>query len=176
MIPAYPWGAFAGFLAVFALQRIGELVLSRRNLERLRARGAREHGARQFPWFVALHTAFPLLIALEIRAGGATPGAAWPLWVVVWLVAQSLRIASMHALGERWNVRIVVVPGEPPVTRGIYRWLRHPNYLAVALEFIAAPLCFGAWVTALVGTAANASLMSVRIPEEERALREAAGP
>ena len=175
MISAYPWGVFAGFLAVFALQRFSELLLSRRNQQRLRARGAFERGARQFPWFVLLHTAFPLLLALEIRAG-ATPGAGWPLWAAAWLVAQVLRIASMHALGERWNARIVVVPGEPPVTRGIYRWLRHPNYLAVALEFIAAPLCFGAWATALIGSVANAALMAVRIPAEEKALREAAGP
>jgi methyltransferase len=62
-------GRVRGVPRVFALQRVGELVLSRRNLERLRARGARERGARQFPWFVALHTAFPMLIALEIRAG-----------------------------------------------------------------------------------------------------------
>ena len=174
MMAAHPWGLFAGFLAVFTLQRISELLLSRRNLERLRARGARERGARHFPGFVLLHTTFPLVLALEIRAG-ATPGAGWPLWVAVWLVAQALRLASMVALGERWNARIVVVPGEPPVTRGIYRWLRHPNYLAVALEFIAAPLFFGAWITALVGSAANAVLMTVRIPAEERALREAAG-
>jgi methyltransferase len=175
MMSAHPWGVFAGFLVVFTLQRISELLLSRRNLARVRARGARERGARHFPGFVLLHTAFPLALALEIRAG-ATPGAGWPLWGVVWLVAQALRIASMRALGERWNARIVVVPGEPPVTRGIYRWLRHPNYLAVALEFIAAPLFFGAWVTALGGSAANAALLAVRIPEEERALREAAGP
>jgi len=94
----------------------------------------------------------------------------------VWLAAQGLRVAAVRALGERWNVRIVVVPGEPPVSRGIYRWLAHPNYLAVALEFVSAPTMFGAWRTAGAFSALNALAMAVRIPAEERALREAAGP
>jgi len=174
MTPERLWGVFLAYLAILALQRVVELALSRRNFERLRARGARESGQHQFPWFVLLHAGYPVMLALEIRAG-ALPNAAWPGWLALWLAAQALRIAAIHALGERWNVRIVVVPGEPLVTRGIYRWLRHPNYLAVVLEFIAAPMCFGAWLTAIVCSAANAALLAVRIPAEERALREAAG-
>ncbi len=172
MSPPATWGVFAAYLALLALQRIGELALSRRNLGRLRARGAREVGARHFPLFVLLHAAYPVLLALEIRAG-ASPRAEWPLWLALWLGAQLLRFTAVRALGERWNVRIVVVPGEIPVTRGIYRWLRHPNYVAVVLEFIAAPMLFGAWRTALICSAANAAVLAVRIPAEERALREA---
>jgi methyltransferase len=93
--------------------------------------------------------------------------------LAVWLVAQALRIAAIVALGERWNVRIVVLPGEPPVRRGIYRWLRHPNYLAVVLEFLSAPLLFGAWVTMIAASLLNAVLLAVRVPAEERALEDA---
>ena len=174
MSPAATGTALVAYLAVLALQRTGELVLSRRNLARLRDRGGRESGARHFPLFVLLHAGYPVLLALEVRAG-ASPGPEWPLWLAVWLGAQALRIAAMRALGERWNVRIVVLPGAPPVVRGVYRWLRHPNYVAVVAEFIAAPMGFGAWRTALVCSLANAAILAVRIPAEERALREAAG-
>lgn len=161
------------YLTVVAAQRGFELWLSRRNLARLRTRGAEEVGARHFPIFVALHAGYPVALVVEIWRG-ARPGAAWPAWLALWLAAQALRAAAMRALGERWNTRIVVLPGEPPVTRGIYRWLAHPNYVAVAIEFVAAPLMFGAWRTAIAATLANALAMAVRIPAEERALRQAA--
>lgn len=168
------WPLLLAYLVVLALERAVELAVSRRHLRRLRARGAREVGARHFGWFIALHALYPLGLVLEV-ASGARPGTAWPLWLAVWLGAQALRISAMHALGERWNVRIVVLPGEPPVRSGIYRWLAHPNYLAVALEFVAAPLLFGAWRTAFAASCFNAMVLAVRIPAEERALREAAG-
>ena len=174
MSPAATGTALVAYLTVLLLQRMGELVLSRRNLARLRARGGRESGARHFPLFVLLHLAYPVLLVAEVRAGAA-PGPAWPGWLAVWIGAQALRIAAIHALGERWNVRIVVLPGASPVVRGVYRWLRHPNYVAVVAEFIAAPMGFGAWRTALACSLANAAVLAVRIPAEERALREAAG-
>ncbi len=169
-----PWRWLVAYLAVLAAERFGELALSRRNVRRLLARGGREVGARHFPLFIVLHTLFPVALVLEV-ARGARPGALWPLWLAVWLGAQGLRGASMAALGERWNARIVVLPGEPAVRSGIYRWLAHPNYLAVALEFVAAPLMFGAWRTALGCSLLNLAAMAVRIPAEERALRDAGG-
>jgi len=170
---AAPWRPLVAYLVVLALQRGGELALSRRNLRRLEGRGAREAGAGHFPLFVLLHALYPVALVAEVL-GGARPSPFWSLWLAVWLVAQALRLAAILALGERWNVRIVVLPGEPPVRRGIYRWLAHPNYLAVALEFVAAPLAFGAWRTALGASLLNALALSVRIPAEERALRAAA--
>jgi len=170
--PPLPWRWLAIYLAVLAVERVGELALSRRNVRRLRARGAREVGAGHFWLFVVLHALYPLALVLEV-VRGARPGPGWPLWLALWLVAQALRVAAVAALGERWNVRIVVLPGVPPVQRGIYRWLAHPNYLAVALEFVSAPLMFGAWRTALAGSLLNAGALAVRIPAEERALREA---
>ena len=156
-------------------QRLGELWLSRRNLARLSARGAVEKSAGHFWMFVALHALYPVLLVSEILRDGARPWPTWPAWLALWLGAQALRIAAIRTLGERWNVRIVVLPGVPPVRHGIYRWLPHPNYLAVALEFVAAPLMFGAWRTAAICTLLNALAMAVRIPAEHRALGEAAG-
>ncbi len=167
-----PWSALGAYLAIVALQRVGELLLSARNLARLRTRGARELSATHFPLFIVLHAGYPIALVAEVLAGARAPGY-WPWALAVWLVAQALRIAAIGALGERWNVRIVVLPGQPPVRRGIYRWLRHPNYVAVALEFVSAPLMFGAWRTLIGASLLNAVAMAVRIPAEERALEQA---
>jgi methyltransferase len=172
-IPAATLAGLVAYLATVLLQRVAELWLSRRNLARLAARGAVEAHGGHFWMFVVLHAGYPIALVAELLAG-ARPPAAWPLWLGAWLAAQALRVAAIRALGERWNVRIVVLPGEPPVRSGVYRWLSHPNYVAVALEFVSAPLMFGAWRTAAACSALNALAMAVRIPAEERALREAA--
>jgi methyltransferase len=160
----------AAFLAFLVVQRGLELVLSARNARRLAARGGREFGARHFPLLVLVHTLFPLLLMAEVALLGARPGPAWPLWLGLWLAAQALRYWAITALGDAWNVRIWVVPGAPLVSRGPYRFLRHPNYVAVVVELIAAPLLFGAWRTALVITVLNALALRIRIAAEERAL------
>jgi methyltransferase len=172
-VPAATVAGLTVYLVALVAGRLGELWLSRRNLARVAARGGVESHGGHFWMFVVLHTAYPIALVAEVLAG-ARPPAAWPLWLALWLVAQALRAASVHALGERWNARIVVIPGEPPVTGGIYRWLAHPNYVAVALEFVSAPLMFGAWRTAGAFSTLNALAMAVRVPAEERALREAA--
>jgi methyltransferase len=82
---------------------------------------------------------------------------------------------AIATLGTRWCTRIIVLPGAPPVTGGPYRWLRHPNYLAVVVELAALPLAFGSWRTALAFSSANAALLAVRIRAEERALGAAWG-
>jgi methyltransferase len=166
-----PVGALALFLAVLALQRAGELLHSARNTRRLEACGAHETGAGHFPLIVAVHVLFPLCLVAEVLALGSRPGRFWPLWLGVWLAAQALRYAAVRALGERWSVRIVVPPGEPPVRRGPYRFLRHPNYLAVVVELIAAPLLFGAWRTAIAISALDLVALAIRIRAEEAALR-----
>ena len=158
------------FLVVLAVQRLAELLWSARNERRLAARGGREQGARHFPLLVLVHVLFPVLLVAEVLSLGARPGPLWPLWLALWLVAQALRYAAVRALGERWTVRVWVLPGAPLVRSGPYRFLRHPNYVAVVLELLAAPLMFGAWRTALVISALNALALATRIRAEERAL------
>lgn len=174
---AVPAAALALFLATLTAQRVGELVVSARNRRRLLARGAREHGREHYPLLVVLHALFPFALAGEVMALDARPGALAPLWLACWLGAQGIRYAAMRALGEHWTTRVLVVPGAPRVRRGPYRWLSHPNYLAVVIEFVAAPLMFGAWRVALAFSVANAALLWIRIRCEERALAGAtAGP
>src|SRR5437867_1158526 len=163
-----PWLAL--FLAVLLAQRIGELALSARHGRRLRTLGAREHGAAHFPFLVLIHVMYPIALVCEVLFLGARPGPLWPLWVALSIGAEALRFASIHALGERWHVRILVVPGLPPVRHGPYRWLRHPNYLAVVVELICQPLIFGAWRTALAISALNLWALGIRVRAEDRAL------
>ncbi len=165
-----PVATLLAFLGFLILQRIAELVLSARNAARLRARGARESGREHYRWIVALHTLFPIALAAEVLVLGARPGRWAAVWFGMWLAAQGLRYAAIRALGEHWCTRILVVPGAPLVKRGPYRWLRHPNYLAVVLELLAAPLMFSAWRTAVAFTLANLVLLRIRIRSEERAL------
>lgn len=169
-----PVALLAAFLAFVALQRFAELALSTRNARVLAARGAREYGREHFGWFVLIHALFPVALIAEILVLGARPGAAAPFWVAAWLGAQLLRLAAVRALGERWNVRVLVVPGAPLVRSGPYRWLRHPNYVAVMIESVAAPMMFGAWRTAIAFAVANALVLRVRIACENRALEDPA--
>lgn len=161
-----PWLAF---LALLALERVFELWLSRRNARAAFARGGVESGAGHFPVMAAVHTLFLLSCAVE---GSLRPFPGALGWAALGgaLVAQALRYWAIATLGARWNVRVIVVPGEPLVSSGPYRFVRHPNYAAVCLELLSVPLIHGAWVTATVFSLANAALLAVRIPAEERAL------
>lgn len=166
----------AAFALLIVVQRLLELRLARRNEAWLRSRGAVERGREHYPLFFLLHSAWLLGLLLEghWRGGRLAPG--WPLWLGLWLLAQLGRYWAISSLGPYWNTRILVLPGGVRQARGPYRFLRHPNYVVVALELLAGPLVFGAWVTALVATGLNAALLLlVRIPAEERALRETYG-
>lgn len=169
-----PWPLLALFLALIAVERGLELERSARHARTLRALGAIEHGRRHFPLFVALHATWPLALVAEVLWLEARPWPGWPLALGVFALAQLLRLWAIRSLGTFWNVRVWVLPGTEPVARGPYRWIRHPNYLAVAVELASGPLMFGAWRTALAASLVNAIAMAVRIPVEERALREAA--
>ncbi len=153
------------------IQRLAELRLARRNEAWARARGAVEHGARHYPAFFVLHGAWLFGWIGEAWLRGPQLARGWLVWLAVLAFAEVLRYWAIASLGRRWNTRVLVMPGEPPLTRGPYRFIRHPNYVAVALELAAVPLMFGAWITAVVATLANAVLLlAVRIPVEERAL------
>lgn len=153
-------------LAFVTAQRIGELVLARRNTLRLLARGAVETGAGHYPFIVALHAAW--LGGLWLLA--------WDRPVNPWLLAiflglQALRVWVIATLGERWTTRIITLPGAPLIRRGPYRFLSHPNYVVVAAEMFVLPMAFGLLGFALVFSALNTVMMTVRIGSETRALR-----
>lgn len=162
---------YTGLLGLLAIERLFELRLSRRNAARAFARGGVETGAGHYRVMTALHTAFLLACLAEPwLLGRAFPGVVGLVALAGALAAQGLRYWAIATLGERWNTRVIVVPGAAPVTAGPYRFVRHPNYVAVVLELFCVPLVHGAWLTAAVFSLANLALLAVRIRAEEAAL------
>ncbi len=162
---------YLGFLGLLYAERGAELLLSRRNARLALASGGVESGRDHYPLMVGVHALFPLACALEVLLlHRRFPGVVGAVALALALGAQALRWWVVATLGRRWNTRVIAVPGERPVTGGPYRYVRHPNYLAVVLEALAVPLIHGAWISAVVFVVANVALLSVRVPVEERAL------
>jgi len=163
--------AFTVLVVLVGLERLAELVVSRRNAAWSLERGGRETGQGHYRVMVVLHSGFlaAMLVEAYVRRPDVAPGLAWSMLGLV-LAAQALRWWCIATLGRQWNTRVIVVPGLPAVRSGPYRLLPHPNYVAVAIEGLALPLVHGCWITAVVFTLANAALMVVRIRVEEQAL------
>ena len=152
-------------LALVTLQRAGELVVARRNTQRLMARGAVEIAAGHYPLVVAVHAGW--LISLWLF-GREQPVNAIAL--AAYLALQGLRGWVFWTLGARWTTRILVVPGETLVSAGPYRYLSHPNYAVVTGEIALLPLVFYLPWLAAVFTILNAAVLTIRIRAENRAL------
>ena len=148
------------------LQRLLELILARRNTLRLLSKGGVEVGGKHYLPIVMLHVAW--LVALFLR----TPSDVMiNLWLIgFFILLQVGRIWVITSLGRFWTTRIITLPNAPLVTRGPYRWLRHPNYIIVALELAVLPLAFSDWLIALSFSLVNVFLMHFRIPAENRIL------
>lgn len=161
---------FLLILAV-AVERLAELVVSKRHARWAFERGGVEYGREHYPFMVAVHTGLLLGCVLEVWLARPPfiPLLGWSMLAVV-LASQALRWWCVATLGRRWNTLVIVVPGMPLVDKGPYRWFKHPNYVAVVAEGIALPLVHSAWITALAFTAVNAVVLAVRIKVENRAL------
>jgi methyltransferase len=170
--------AYILLLAAVAGERVVELVVSKRHADWAFVRGGVEYGRSHYPVMAVLHTALLVSCVVEVMLADRPflPWLGWPMVVLV-LATQALRWWCVTTLGKQWNTRVIVVPDLPLVTSGPYRLLRHPNYLAVAVEVAALPLVHTAWVTAVVFSIANAILLlGWRIPVEERALATIGSP
>ena len=166
---------YYALLAVIAVERLAELVVSQRHAAESLRRGGVEYGQGHFPVMVALLTALLVGCVVEPLAlhRDFIPALAWPMLVVV-VAANTLRWWCIATLGPRWSARVIVMPGMPLVKAGPYRWFAHPNYVAVIAEGLALPLVGSAWITACVFTVLNAALLTVRVRCETRALAAAA--
>jgi methyltransferase len=153
----------AGLLLLATLQRLAELVIASRNTRTLLADGAYEVGRGHYPVIVFVHGAW--LIALWVLV--LTGRAEFQLWLAIaYLLVQGLRIWTLVTLGRYWTTRIIVVPHAPLVRKGPYRFIRHPNYLVVALEIALLPLALGSWPLAIAFTISNAGVLAWRIKVE----------
>jgi methyltransferase len=153
------------------IERVAELVVSKRNAEWSFAQGGKEFGRPHYVVMVAIHTG--LLVGCVVEPWALhRPFIGWLGWPMLGVVvlSQLLRWWCITTLGHRWNTRVIVLPYAPLVREGPYRWLHHPNYVAVVAEGVALPLVHTAWLTATVFTVANALLLSVRLRVENQAL------
>lgn len=166
---------FTVLVLLVALERVAELVVSRRNSAWAFSRGGVETGQRHYVVMVLLHTGLLVGALAEVWLADRpfVPALGWTMLAAV-VASQALRWWCITTLGPRWNTRVIVVPGLPLVRSGPYSRLSHPNYVAVVLEGLALPLVHTAWVTALGITLANAILLTVRIRVEEAALTSSA--
>jgi methyltransferase len=162
---------YIAILGLVALERLAELIVSRRNANRSLALGGVEAGASHYPAMVLMHSAFLISCVAESLARHEPVPAvlSWTALAVA-IAAQILRWSAIRTLGDRWSTRIIVRPGSAPVIDGPYLWIRHPNYVAVVLEIAALPMIRFAWITAVVFSILNAIVLSIRIAAEERAL------
>jgi methyltransferase len=155
-------------LALVTLQRLGELVIARRNTARLLERGAIEVAPGHYKLLVGLHAAW--LIGLWYFVVSRSLASVDPILLAVFIVLQGLRVWVLAALGPRWTTRIIVVPGERLVERGPYRYVSHPNYCIVIGEILVLPLAYGLVWYGIVFSVLNLALLWVRIGAENRAL------
>lgn len=162
---------FSALWVLVVAQRLWEMRLSRAHEQKLKSQGAIEHARAQMPWMVALHAAWLVASLLEVwlLARPFSLALALPAFAL-FALGQTLRLCAMRTLGERWTVRVITPLQVPPVASGIYRYLRHPNYVGVVLEIAALPLVHGAYLSALCFSLLNAILLRARIRAEERAL------
>ncbi|WP_042117928.1 isoprenylcysteine carboxyl methyltransferase family protein [Rhizobium etli] len=161
------WPSIA-LLTFVTLQRLGELVLARRNTAALLARGAREVAPEHYPAMVALHAGW--LVGLWLLAPGRPVDL---FWLAVFMGLQALRLWVLATLKDRWTTRIIILPGVPLVKSGPYRFLRHPNYAIVVGEIATLPLAFGLPLYAIGFSLLNACMLSIRLKAENAALKSA---
>ncbi len=160
------------FLGLFAARKLLDQLRSRRNVRRLREqRCLLPSTDPAFPWMLLTHVAFFVLTPLEVVLLDREflPALGIPM-IGLFVLAGLLRWWATSLLKEQWNSQVLVPADLQPVTTGPYRVVRHPNYLAISLELLAAGLMYSAYLaTALVG-ALNLCVIVQRIHSEEKVL------
>jgi methyltransferase len=162
---------YLGLLGAVGAWRLVEMRISRAHQRALAARGLGRAPDPVFPYMVALHTAILVGAAVEVIV--ARPTFVAPLFVValgVFVAANGLRLWVIRTMADHWNVNVVGSLSLGVVSSGPFRFVRHPNYVAVFLEMLALPLIGGAYVTAAVGAVLHVLVLARRIADEERVL------
>jgi methyltransferase len=159
-------------LAIIIIQRLAELRIARSNELWMKSKGALEFGQKHYKLMVMMHTLFfvALLAEVIVLKRGLSPY--WPALLILFLVTQGVRVWALSSLGRFWNTKIIVLPNANIVRKGPYRFIKHPNYVIVTIELIVIPLLFQAYITAGVFTLLNAAMLYIRIPAEEKALKQ----
>ena len=165
--------AFSISLLFVISQRLIELIIAKRNEKILKAQGAIEYDKNGYRVIAAMHVAFFISLICEKVFFQRTLNTYWIVFAVLFAAAQVLRYWSIKTLGVCWNTKILVLPNHKLVNTGPYKYLRHPNYIAVVIEFAVIPLIFSCYLTAFVFSLINLILLRRRIKIEESAIRKA---
>jgi methyltransferase len=157
-------------LAIGAV-RLAELALSRRRQRAMAAHGVARAPEPHFAAMVVLHTSVLLGAGLEATFSGRAPILAISVAALLLVAAAiTLRVWVIVTMGPHWNAQIMDSVPLGVVVDGPFRWIRHPNYVAVFVELLALPLVHAAWITAAVGTVAHVWVLGHRIRAEEAVL------
>ena len=160
-------------LVIVILQRLTEIFIAKRNEKWMLSQGAYEVGASHYPYMVTMHFSFFLFLIVEVVTNNSDISPLFPLFFLLFIAVQALRIWCIRSLGTFWNTKILILPDAQVVRKGPYTFMRHPNYAVVCLEILLLPIMFQAYFTAFCFTLLNVTMLSVRIPIEEKALRDA---
>jgi methyltransferase len=164
--------AFILFIGFIIFQRLAELAVAKRNEEWMKSKGAKEYGKGHYPAMVLIHISFFVVFIFEVIFFNKNLSVYWPVLLALFLFTQAMRVWALTSLGRFWNTKIIILPGADVVKKGPYKVIKHPNYVIVTLELIIIPLMFNAFITLAVFSILNMVILSIRIPAEERALRE----
>lgn len=163
---------FLILVGFIVFQRIVELGVAKSNEKWMKQRGASEFGEQHYRYMVMMHFLFFIVLISEKIFMNLSLSPFWDLLLFVFLVAQLIRIWAITSLGRFWNTKIIVLRDAHVIRKGPYRFIKHPNYFVVAIELAIVPLLFNAYITASLFTVLNIIMLMIRIPEEEKALKE----
>ena len=160
------------FLFLLAVAYVPMLVEARRAAGNERAQLARGGVEAASDVYGVMRIAYPAaFLAMIVEAAMRwLPAPTMALGVVLFTAAKALKWWAILTLGRSWTFRVITVAGAPLVTGGPYRFVRHPNYIAVAGELAGFALLAGALLTGPALTLGFGLLMLKRIAVEERAL------
>lgn len=161
--------AFFFFILFIILLRIAELLYSKRNEKWLLQNHAIEYGKKHYPFIVTLHVFF--LISLIVEYMLSKPVSYSPAIILIYFLLLVFKIWVISSLGKYWNTKIYRIPNAPLIKTGPYKYFRHPNYLVVIGEIAVIPLAFHLYYTAAIFTVLNLIMLSIRIKEEDKALK-----
>jgi len=161
---------FIIFYILLVVQRLVELRLAKSNEQNVREEGAVEYDVEGYKYIVLLHTGFFISLLVEKIFLNREFNIFSIIFFIVFIFTQLLRYWAISSLGKYWNTKILVVPDLNLITKGPYKYLRHPNYIAVIIEIAVIPLIFSCYITSVVFTLLNLIVLRRRIRIEEQAL------
>ncbi len=161
---------FIIFISIVIVQRISELILSNKNENYLISQGAIEYDKKGYKYIVLMHNLFFISVITEFVLLERQLNEYWKVLLIIFICTQLLRYWAIFTLGKRWNTKILVLPNTEPIRSGVYKYLKHPNYVAVIIEIAIIPLLFSCYYTAIVFSILNLIVLKRRIRIEEEAL------